>query len=335
MKLSHATFAILLISGDAGAEELRRFQFEEPHMGTKFRIVLYAADEPTAKKASEAAFKRVAQLNRIMSDYDAQSELMQLCRKFATTVGDPVPVSEDLFFVLAKGQEVAKRSGGAFDMSIGPFVQLWRQARRTQKLPTAEAIADAKRRVGHEKIELDEKHRTVRLKTPGMQLDLGGIAKGYAADQMLATLRRYGITQALIAAGGDVAVADPPPQETGWKVDVAPLSKDKPQYSLRLANAAVSTSGDSQQFTIINGVRYSHIVDPRIGLGITGRRSVTVVAKNGITSDSMTKAVMLMDPAKALELIEATPETATLIITLNDDGKEIVQMSKRLASYLR
>jgi thiamine biosynthesis lipoprotein len=167
-----------------------------------------------------------------------------------------------------------------------------------------------------------------------MQLDLGGIAKGYAADEMLAVLKKHGVTRALVAAGGDVAVADPPPGESGWKVHVQPLSRAKPDYSLRLSNQAVSTSGDSQQFVLIDGVRYSHIVDPRTGLGLTGRRSVTVVAKNGITSDSMTKAVMLMDTDKALELIEATPGAATLIVTTDSDGSETVRMSPRLKAHL-
>lgn len=331
-----AAIALLLILPAAlpAAEPLKRFQFEEPHMGTKFRIVLYAGDEGKAKRASAEAFERVAFLNSIMSDYDPKSELMRVCRQFATKTGEPVPVSAELFVVLSKANEVSRLSGGAFDVSIGPMVQLWRQARRTQKLPTAEEIADAKRRVGYEKIELDKTKRTVRLKTPGMQLDLGGIAKGYAADEMLAILKKHGITSALVAAGGDVAVADPPPNQAGWKVNVAPLTKAKPDHSLLLANAAVSTSGDSQQFTLIDGVRYSHILDPRTGLGLTGRRSVSVIAKEGITADSMTKAVMLLEPAKALELIEATPGAAALIVTVDKNGKEAVTASKRLREYL-
>jgi thiamine biosynthesis lipoprotein len=331
-----AMLAILALPRAASSAEpvLQRFTFEEPHMGTKFRIVLYAPDSATAQRASKSAFARVAELNAIMSDYDPKSELMQLCRRFATASGEPAPISADLFKVLAKAQEVARHSGGTFDVTIGPLVQLWRQSRRTQKLPASDEIEEAKRRVGYAKIELDAARRTVRLKTPGMQLDLGGIAKGFAADEMLAAVKKHGITRALAGAGGDVAVADPPPGEPGWKIDVAPLTKAKPEHSLRLVNAAVSTSGDAQQFVLIDGVRYSHVVDPRTGLGMTGRRSVSVIAPNGITADSMTKAVMLMEPARALELIEATPHAATLIITLDADGTESIRMSKRMHAVI-
>src|SRR5204863_5005962 len=154
-----------------------------------------------------------------------------------------------------------------------------------------------------------------------------------AADEMLAVLKKHGVMQALAAVGGDIAAGDPPPGAAGWKVDVAPLTQAKPTHTLRLANAAVSTSGDAEQYTLINGVRYSHIVDPRTGLGQTGRRSVTVIARRGITSDSMTKAVALLDPDKALALIEQTPEAAALIVTKTDGGED-VRESRRLAHYL-
>src|SRR5262245_40584834 len=173
-----------------------------------------------------------------MSDYDSDSELMRLCAANAKEAGKPVKVSPELFFVLSKGQEIARRSDGAFDMTIGPLVRLWRLSRRTQRLPEAKELAEAKARVGYRKLELNERDRTVRLLTPAMQLDLGGIAKGYAADEMLAVLKRHGITQALASLGGDIAASDAPPGAAGWKIDVAPLTRAKPARTLRLANAA-------------------------------------------------------------------------------------------------
>src|SRR5262249_45743676 len=151
--------------------------------GTKFRIVLFAADKATADKAANAAFDRVAELNRIMSDYDPKSELMQLCSQFDESNHPPVKVSPELFFVLSKGQVLAKASDGAFDMTVGPVVKLWRIARRTQKMPDEKELAEAKAKVGYQKLQLNEKERTVRLLVSGMRLDLGGIAKGYAADE--------------------------------------------------------------------------------------------------------------------------------------------------------
>ena len=313
--------------------KLSRFEYEEPHMGTRFRVVLYAPDKGTADRAAKAAFQRVADLNGIMSDYNPASELMRLCKKNTTVAGEPVTVSEDLFFVLQKAQEVSKLSDGAFDVTVGPLVRLWRHARKTQQLPDPKELARAKELVGYKKVELGPKKRTVRLLVPGMQLDLGGIAKGYAADEALKAMARLGVTRALVAAGGDIAVSGAPPGTEGWRVEIAPLTKNQPKRYLRLRDAAVSTSGDAEQFVEINGVRYSHIVDPRTGLGLTGRRSVSVVARKGITSDSMTKALSILPPEKGLKLIEDIDGAAALIVKVVDRGEDVIP-SKRFAGYL-
>ncbi len=299
-------------------------------MGTTFRIVLYAADKDSAKKAADAAFARVGELDGIMSDYKQDSELMLLCKKFATEAGDPVKVGNDLFFVLQKAEELSKRSDGAFDVTVGPVVQLWRLARRTQQLPDAKEFAAAREKVGYKNVKLDAAKNTVQLLSPGMQLDLGGIAKGYAADEALKLLRdKFGIKQALVAAFGDITCGDPPPGEDGWKVDIAPIAKSQKPRTLKLANAAVSTSGDLEQFVEIGGVRYSHVLDPKTGLGLTGRRSVTVIAPNGITADSMTKAVSVLPPRQGLKLVEDTPGAATYIVVLDKDAKPVATASKR------
>lgn len=317
------------------AGELARFAFESKHMGTTFRVVLYAADQAKAKRAADAAFARVAALDEAMSDYKKDSELMRLCRAFAKSVGEPVPVSEDLFFVLAKAEELSKASDGAFDVTVGPVVQLWRHARRTQQLPDKDELAAALAKVGYRKVQLDPHKRTVKLLTAGMQLDLGGIAKGYAADEALKLLReKFGVTRALVAASGDIACGEPPPDKDAWTVDIAPIAKGQAPRRLLLKNAAVSTSGDLEQFVEINGVRYSHIVDPRTGLGLTGRRSVTVIAGKGITADSMTKAVMLMPPEKAMALVRATEGAAAYIAIVGKDEQVETRESKRFRSFL-
>ena len=314
---------------------LARYQFESKHMGTTFRIVLYAADAETADKAAKAVFARVAELDQIMSDYKPNSELMQLCKSFAGKVGEPVTVSEDLFFVLAKGQELSKASEGAFDYTVGPVVQLWRLARRTQQMPDPKELAEAMSRVGYQKVLLDPQKRTVKLLTTGMQLDLGGIAKGYAADEGLKLLRqKFGITRALVAASGDIACGDAPPDRAKWVVDIAPIAKNQKPRVLHLENAAVSTSGDLEQYVEIGGVRYSHIVDPKTGLGLTGRRSVTVIAKQGLIADSMTKAVSILPPEKGLALVEATAGAAAYIVVVGRDEKLAVTASKRFEAYL-
>lgn len=318
-----------------GAEETetRRFEFREPHMGTTVRIVLYSTDKSQAETAARAAFSRVVELNRIMSDYDPDSELSRLCAAHRESLGPPTRVSPELFYVLKTGQEVARRSNGAFDLTIGPLVRLWRISRRTQRLPQEAALADARSRVGFDKLVLDESTRTVQFRVPGMQLDLGGIGKGYTADEILRILRQAGISRALAAVGGDIAVGDAPPGQPGWRIEIASLSGGPSQYTLRLAHAAVSTTGDKEQFVEINGVRYSHVVDPRTGLGQTGRRSVTVIAPQGILADSLTKAVALMEMDQAMRLIDQTPKAAALIIRRTEKGDE-VDRSRRFDSYL-
>lgn len=310
-----------------------RFEYEEPHMGTKFRIVAYAPDKPTADQAAKDGFARVAELNRIMSDYLPTSELMQLCGKFEKKIGDPVKVSDDLFHVLDKARTVSRLSDGAFDVTVRPIVVLWRHARRTQRLPDAKELADARSKVGYEKMLLDPKAKTVKLTVPGMELDLGGIAKGYAADEVLKVLAKHGITIALVAAGGDVTVNGAPPGTNGWKVEIAPLPGSKEKRTLLLKDAAVSTSGDAEQFVVIDGVRYSHIVDPRTGIGLTGQRSVTVIARRGIDADSLTKMASILPADKAIERIERMENVHTLIVRKSDKGEEVFQ-SKGFKAYL-
>jgi thiamine biosynthesis lipoprotein len=245
-------------------------------------------------------------------------------------VGEPVKISDDLFTVLQKAEELSKKSEGAFDVTVGPVVQLWRLARRTQELPDPKEFAQAREKVGYKKVRLDPAKKTVRLLTPGMQLDLGGIAKGFAADEALKLLRdKFGIKQALVAAAGDITCGDPPPGKDGWTVEIAPIAKSQKPRTLTLANASVSTSGDLEQFVEIKGVRYSHVLDPRTGLGLTGRRSVTVIAPRGIDADSMTKAVSVLPPEQALKLVEDTPGAACYIVILGKDEKPITTFSKR------
>jgi thiamine biosynthesis lipoprotein len=241
-----------------------------------------------------------------------------------------VAVGEELFFVLAKAQELAQRSDGAFDVTVGPVVRLWRKARRAKQLPDAEELAKARALVGYRNVRLDEKARTVQLLKPGMQLDLGGIAKGYAADEALAVLRREGVTRALVAAGGDIAVSGPPPDAEGWTVGIAPVEdpERKPQRHLLLKDYAVSTSGDAEQYVEIDGKRYSHIVDPRTGVGLVGRQSVTVVAPKGVQADSLTKVVSVLGPERGLPLIEATEGASALVVRKTEQGEEVIA-SKR------
>jgi thiamine biosynthesis lipoprotein len=288
-------------------------------MGTKFRIVCYTADPEIALQASNAAFDRIAILDHIMTDYDPSSELLQLCQQAG---GSPVAVSADLFRVLKEAQHWADLSGGAFDCTVGPVVQLWRRTRRQRELPDPERLATARALIGYTHVILDEKAGTVQLMKKGMRLDLGGIGKGFAADAALQIIKSWGITSAMVIAGGEVAVSQAPPGQPGWKIGILPLESPAAPLSrfLLLQDAAVSTSGDAAQYVEINGQRYSHIVDPRTGLGLTGHCSATIVAPNATTTDALATALNVLGPEKGLTLIESLEATSALILESGTAG---------------
>ncbi len=270
-------------------------------MGVAARIVVYAHDKDLAQWACSRAFRRIAELEDLMSDYRPHSELMRLCTEGHLT---PVKVSPDLFFVLQRAVELSQRTNGAFDITVGPFVALWRQARQTKQLPTNEDLQRARQLVGWEKIHLDPVSQTVRLAVAGMRLDLGGIAKGYAADCALSVLSRFGLRRALIELGGDIVVGDPPPNRKGWRIAILDEG-GKPERFLELANCAISTSGTTEQFVEIGGRHYAHIVDPRTGLGLTKLVLVTVVARDGITADSLATALCVLGEKEGRPLADA------------------------------
>lgn len=322
--------ALGLVCGPCRADDspLKRFEFTETHMGSPFQVVLYTTDEAAARRASQAAFRRIAGLDAALSDYNPDSELMRLCDQAG---GPPVKVSADLFDVLQRALEVSRRSDGAFDVTIGPVVRLWRRARRNRKLPDSDTLARALALVGYEQVRLDAAHRTVQLLKPGMKLDLGGIAKGYAAQAAIRALHEQGIDQALVGGAGDIVVGSPPPGTAGWTVGISPLEGTgaRPTRFLRLHHRAVSTSGDTEQFVEIGGKRYSHIVDPKTGLGLVERSTVTVVARGGATADALATAACVLGPDRGLALVDATEDAAALVLRANQDGKLDVRQSSR------
>ena len=327
--------------GGPSQSSRRRFEFSQVHMGTKVRIVLYAADPQAASAASDAAFARIAALDDIMSDYKLTSELTHLSERAG---GPPSKVSDDLYRVLAAGEDLSRRSDGAFDVTVGPVVQLWRRARRRLEMPDPERLASAVALVGYDKLTLDPGARTAQLTQPGMRLDLGGIAKGYAADEALGVLKRRGISSALVAAAGDIALGSAPPGRAGWRIEIASLEPEprsgdssappsdrahraSPTQSPKIQNryvilhdAGISTSGDAEQHIELGGVRYAHIVDPRTGQALTGRFAVTVLAAKDFTADGLATAVSVLGPERGLELVRATPGAGVFFIKETADG---------------
>ncbi len=296
-----------------------RFEFSLPRMGTLARIELYAADKARATSAATAAFERLEELEQILSDYRQDSELSTLSRDGASA---PRAVSPELFFILDRSLYFSRLSDGAFDVTIGPVVQLWREARRRGKPPDPAALARAKALVGYQNVVLDPTDRTVFLKRAGMKLDLGAIGKGYAADQALELLRSRGISSALVALGGELAVGAPPPGKVGWRASLhtADASSRGAPCTLVLHNAALSTSGDSEQYLEVNGKRYSHVLNPTSGFALQGRASTTVLAPDGTTADALATAISILPVPVGIRLAESLLGVSTFIVRETERG---------------
>src|ERR1051325_2590463 len=230
-KFGIVVLLIVVLFGCAAREE--RFEFTRWEMGVKARVVVYAASREKAGSGAQAAFGRIAGLDACMSDYRPDSEVMKLCRGPEL---ERVRVSEDLYRVLKAGARVSEVSGGAFDVTVGPEVALWREARKTGELPAEGVVALVAQRVGWRGVELEDVGPAVRLQTRNMLIDLGGIGKGYAAEEAVKELRRRGMARCLVALAGDICVGEAPSGEKGRGIEVAGSGR-----ALTLRNACVST----------------------------------------------------------------------------------------------
>lgn len=305
-----------------------RYEFSKPEMGTVFQIKLYSTDLNAAQRAAADVFARIEAINQIASDYLPESELSRLNKAPAN---EPVPISADLFALIEKSIATATLTNGAFDITCTYAVQNWRRAKRQKKLPAPEQTDHAIAMTDWRALVLDAAKHTVTKTKPGLLIDFGGIGKGYAANEALIVLRNLGITRALVAASGDIAIGDPPPGEDGW--DIALRTFEKPEDSdqlihLKLHNCGVSTSGDLHQFLEIDNVRWSHIIDPKTGLGLTQRIACTVIAPTASDSDALATALCVMGVERGLTLIKNIPGHHARIVTMQINALCASQSSK-------
>ncbi|MEZ5943885.1 MAG: FAD:protein FMN transferase [Planctomycetaceae bacterium] len=313
------TLLIALSCHSVGADVvLERFQYEQIRMGIPVNITLYAPSDSVANKAADAAYARFREIDRLLSDYDPDSELMRLCAAPAKT---PFPVSQETAYVLDYSLQLSRKTDGAFDVSVGHLTRLWRVARRRKRLPDQGKLDQALKLTGYQHIHVDLENRKVCLDLEGMQLDLGAIAKGFAADEALKAMQQHGVTRVLIDAGGDLVLGDPPPERESWKVAIEPLRIGKESESpvfLALSNCSVATSGDAYQHVEIEGVRYSHIVNPGTGLGLTTPSSVTVIAPTGILADALASAVSVLGPESGLKLVGTYSRSEAFVVSVKN-----------------
>jgi len=323
---------ICLVISITGFTQQKRFSFNELKMGSPFTIIFYSDDSAKAARLASRCFKLVDSLVLIYSDYIDSSEL---CRLSATSGPDalPVKVSPALLDILVLSHIAFEKSNGAFDITIGPLVKVWRKARKTKEFPDSEAVKAARSHVGFNNLLIDTVNKTVRLLKPGMQLDLGGIAQGYMAQKTIDLLQSEGVKQALVNVSGDIVVSGAPPGTKGWLVgiNVPELADELIPRKLLLHNKSVTTSGDVYQFLEHAGKKYSHIIDPRSGYGITSQRNVTAIANDGTTADWLATACSILTIKQAKKL--AAQMDAEVLVGQIKKGKLVFSATKGFKRY--
>ena len=294
-------------------------------MGTFARVVVIAKDSDAAKKCIESAFTQINKVDDLMSDYKSDSEISNANRDGFEKA---VQLSLSTCKVLQRSIEFSELTDGAFDITVGPLVELFRKAKNKQVLPNQDEIAEARSKVGFEKLKLDGQDRTVRFAVEGMQLDLGGIAKGYAVDKAVETMLTHGAIGGMVDLGGDIRCFGAPFKgREHWVIGLQNPNRGKDSagsevlLKLKITNGAIATSGDYQQFIMIEGKRRSHIIDRKTGTSTEGLSSVTIIANNATNADALATAVSVMGSEKGLELIEKIPGTEAILITSQPEFK--------------
>lgn len=310
------------------AENKSLISLESPDkivMNTVARIIAVAPDEKTAQLSIDAAFKEIYRLEKLMNRYDPNSQLSQVNLLAAK---EPVKVDRDLFNVLQQSVGCSRKTGGAFDITVGPLVNLWRKCAEANVMPTDEQLKEIKEKIGYEKLLLDSNDFSVRFAAEGMKLDLGAIAKGYAADKAVEEMKKAGAAGGLIDLGGQIGCFGLTEKNSRWIVGISnPVKTEDNQFIARLAvfDMAVSTSGDYERFYKIGGKRFSHIFNPATEKSADQLTSVTIIAPNGAESDALATAVSVLGAEKGLDLIEKTGNTEAILIKAGSG--EIVKSS--------
>jgi thiamine biosynthesis lipoprotein len=291
-------------------------------MGTFVQATVAAQNPRQAQGYFDAVFAEMDKVKWMMNDRDPNSEISQLTQ---TAHLSPVAISPELFEVIAASVEYSKLSGGAFDITIGPETQLWRQMQKTHQQPSLEALAAAREKVGYEKLTLDPENKTVKFAIEGMKLDVGAIAKGYAVDGAIESLQRHGAVSAMVDLGGNVRCFGQGIAKNGdWMIGVQdPRKSDELLLKLRLNDMAVATSGDYERYAEVDGKKHSHILNPKTAESVEELASVTIIAPTAIQTDAFSTIVSVLGKDKGLALIESTPDTAAIVTTAADPEKPI------------
>ncbi len=268
---------------------LARLEQTEEAMGASFSLVLYGADRPALQAAADAAFEEVHRLDRLLSNYRPASEWSAMNRDAAS---GPVKVPAELFALLSSCLDYSRRSGGAFDITVGPLMKVWGFYKGEGRLPAPGEIGAALSRVGYRHVRLDPVAKTVGFARDGVELDPGGIGKGYAVDRMVQVLEREGVRIALVSSAGSsiYGLGAPPGEPNGWPISIRdPRQRASDAATTHLKDLSLSTSGSDEKFFWTDGRTYSHIIDPRTGYPAKGISSVSVLSPRALDSEAWTK----------------------------------------------
>jgi thiamine biosynthesis lipoprotein len=255
-------------------------------MGCVYTIVVYGRETASLREATAAALDEVDRIDRLMSHYKKDSELSRVNREAAERA---VKVGPELFNFIAECLRYSRESDGAFDITVGPLMKAWGFFRGEGRTPSEAELAEARNRVGYQHVILNQKDGTIFFDKPGVELDLGGIAKGYAVDRAVAVLKQHGVTSALVSSGGSTIYAmGAPPGKPAWTIEVQdPVERNRIATTVLLKDKSLSVSGSYEKFFELDGVRYSHVMDPRTGRPVQGVLSVAVITDDGTSGDAL------------------------------------------------
>lgn len=293
-------YALLPCTGFAQAALTQRVEANIDAMGSTYSVVVYGSDEARLRAAVEDASEEARRLDHLLSNYIPASEWSQVNREASTK---PVRVSTELFQLLAACVEYSRESDGAFDITVGPLMKVWGFYKGSGHLPHRAEVRGAMAHVGYRNILLDAADHAVRFAKEGVEIDPGGIGKGYAVDKMVAILKEDGVTSALVSASGSsIYGLGAPPNEPGWKIKIRdPKDASKTAAEVVLHDNSLSTSGNYEKFFFAEGKLYSHIMDPRTGYPSEGMLAVSVVSPKTIDSEAWCKPYYIRGRAWAAQ----------------------------------
>jgi thiamine biosynthesis lipoprotein len=301
-----AVWAAFMVASPVSAEWINR---EEPIMGTAVRVELWHEDPAAGQAAAAAVMAEMHRIDYLMSPFKPESELSRINREAAQK---PVPISRELYDLIARSLDFSRLSGGAFDITFSSVGYLYDYRKHIK--PTDAEIAKALPGINYRHLQLDPQRHTIRFARTGVRIDLGGIAKGYAVDNGIALLKQRGIANAIVTAGGDSRILGDR-RGRPWMVGIRdPRRKDGVAALLPLADAAISTSGDYERYFEADGLRHHHIINPRTGKSATGVHSVTIIGPDGVTTEGLTKSVFIMGVGPGMKLVESLPGIEAVII---------------------